>query len=184
MDQIDYFNKVQELHNSIIDAQAVKTVLWVDNVLFSLHWWVGLILSIIPWVVWSRISKKSIRDRMLYTGFLVLIISSFFDFLGVQFGLWLYYYEVFPWLPAYLPWDWTLMPVVIISLIEFKPYVSPILKGLIFSLITSFIGGPIFVFFNFYENINWEYYYSFPIYFLIYIIADWHSKRNNFDTYY
>ncbi|WP_100407796.1 CBO0543 family protein [Bacillus solitudinis] len=178
-----YTEKVKAISESITKSQDIKTSIWLENVLFTPHWWLGLSLAIIPWVLWAFLSKKDSRHRLLYTGFLILIISSFLDFLGAQYGLWIYYYEVMPWLPAYIPWDCTLIPVIILGIIEYKPEVSPLLKGIIFSTVASFGGGPLFEFFRFYEMLNWEHIYSFPIYFVIYLIANWHSRRDDFSPY-
>ncbi|MBB6452467.1 hypothetical protein HNQ94_000912 [Salirhabdus euzebyi] len=128
-------------------------------------------------------SKQESRNRFLYSAFLVIITTSFLDFLGVQFGFWLYHYEVFPWMPAFVPWDWTLIPVVIISLIEYKPKLSPHLKGTLFAILAAFVGGPLFKHFDFYKEINWSSFYSFPIYYLIFLIGYWASLRNNYQVY-
>lgn len=69
---------------------------------------------------------------MMFVGLSVMLVSSFLDFCGVQLGLWVYYYELIPWVPAYEPYDWSLLPVVIMMLIEYKPNASPYLKGIIF----------------------------------------------------
>ncbi|MFC4560072.1 CBO0543 family protein [Virgibacillus kekensis] len=178
--QSSYQEKVLQLHEPVTFSQEQKTSLWLEHVLFTTYWWVGLLLSIVPWIVWVLLSKKASRNRLFYTGLLVAVISSYLDFLGTQFGLWIYYYEVLPWLPAFIPWDWTLIPISIISLIEYKPNLSPLLKGIIFAVLSSFIGGSIFTYFNFYELLKWEHYYSFPIYLLIYLLAHWHSRRDQF----
>ncbi|WP_174733196.1 CBO0543 family protein [Mesobacillus harenae] len=164
-------------------AHSLKTQVWLDEVIFSFQWWTGLFLTVIPWIIWIILSKKESKNRFLYTAFLLIIISSFFDLVGVQLGLWRYYYEVIPFIPSFVPYDWTLIPVIIISLIEYKPKASPYIKGFVFAFVTAFIGSPIFEYFHFYKRIDWEIYYSFPIYFLIYLFGFWASKRRNFDSY-
>ncbi|WP_226035192.1 CBO0543 family protein [Aquibacillus saliphilus] len=178
--QSNYFQNNIELNESVVETQQLKTSLWLDSVLFTPQWWIGLCLSILPWIIWFLVSQKDSRNRLLYSGFIIIIIASFLDFLGVQFGLWLYNYEVFPWMPAYLPWDSTLVPVIVISLIEYKPHFSPLLKALIFAFLSSFVGGNIFEYFDFYKRIHWETYYSFPIYFFIFLIGYWTSLRDNY----
>ncbi|QDP41225.1 CBO0543 family protein [Radiobacillus deserti] len=183
MTQFEYIQKNFELHEQIVKSEEQKVSLWVENVLFTTHWWIGLCLTILPWVLWVLFSNKDSRNRLLYSAFIVLIISSFLDFLGVKFGLWLYNYEVFPWIPAYIPWDSTLIPVIIIWLIEYKPHFSPLLKAFIFAFLSSFVGGAIFELFGFYEKLNWKSYYSFPIYFLIFLVGYWSSRRDKYEPY-
>lgn len=110
-----------------------------------------------------------------------MTISVALDAIGVQMGLWSYRYEVFPFIPAYLPYDLALMPVIIMSLIQYKPHFSPIKKAVIFGLLTAFIGEPLIVVTDIYKPINWKFYYSIPIYIVIYLIADWLTRRENFE---
>ncbi|MYL32317.1 hypothetical protein GLW08_06045 [Pontibacillus yanchengensis] len=183
MDQQTYLEKNLEFYEKLTNMAKSKIPFWYENVLFTPHWWAGLALSTAPWIVWFLLSKKESRDRLLYSGFLVILLSSFLDFLGVKFGLWVYHYGLFPWIPAYAPWDCSLIPVIIMGLIEYKPHVSPLLKGLIYAFLTSFIGESISKYFHLYEELQWSSFYSFPIFFLIYLIAHWASLRTNYSHY-
>lgn len=77
-------------------AQSEMIQEWINNVVFTGPWWLGVSLSIIPWVIWAIFHKKESRNRLLFAGFGIIIISSFLDFLGVQLGLWVYYYDMMP----------------------------------------------------------------------------------------
>lgn len=112
-----YFEIANETYELITTAQKLKLQNWIEYVFFTPLWWLGISLSIVPWIFWIFYHKRKSRNRMLFVGFIVIIIASFFDFLGTQLGLWMYYYEVFPWIPAYEPWDFTLIPVIILLLI-------------------------------------------------------------------
>ncbi|WP_332630289.1 CBO0543 family protein [Halalkalibacter flavus] len=179
----NYIEKTNELYNLVAQAQSEMINEWVNNVVFTAPWWLGVTLSIIPWIMWAYFHKKESRNRMLFAGFGIIMISSFLDFLGVQLGLWIYYYEMIPWIPAYEPWDGTLIPVFILVLIEYKPNASPYLKGLIFSAVSAFLAEPFFEFVGLYKEIHWSNLYSFPIYFLIFLFGYWLSRRNHFQIY-
>ncbi|NKE05804.1 MULTISPECIES: CBO0543 family protein [Mesobacillus] len=163
--------------------EIVKQVieLWQQEVIFSWRWWFGVIVTIITWFLWIKFHKKESRYRLLTAGFFVMTISVALDAIGVQMGLWSYRYEVFPFIPAYLPYDLALMPVIIMSLIQYKPHFSPIKKAVIFGLLTAFIGEPLIVVTDIYKPINWKFYYSIPIYIVIYLVAYWLTKRENFE---
>ncbi|MBM7570781.1 CBO0543 family protein [Aquibacillus albus] len=178
-----YIEKTNELYRSVDQTQSEMIELWMKDVVFTPLWWLGIVLSIVPWVVWAFFHNKKSRNRMLFAGFGITIISSFFDFLGVQLGLWVYYYELIPWIPAYEPWNGTLVPVAILVLIEYKPSISPFLKGGVFAGFTAFIGEPFFEYIGLYKEINWNSFYSFPIYFSIFLVGYWLSRRNNFEIY-
>jgi hypothetical protein len=166
-------SEVPELMQRIID-------LWSKEVLFTWRWWFGFVLTILTWLFWYKTHKKESRYRLLTAGFFVMVVSVSFDSIGVQLGFWSYRFEVLPLIPAYLPYDVALMPVVVMSLIQFKPNSSPYLKGILFGLLTAYIGEPIIVWLKIYKPIIWHFYYSIPIYFTIFLIAHWLTTRKYF----
>ncbi|RBW67832.1 CBO0543 family protein [Bacillus taeanensis] len=170
-------NKVFELMNK---AQTLKWEVWQEYVIFTAHWWAGIFLTIIPWILWIFFHKKESTNRMLFVGFFIMLISSFLDFLGVRLGLWLYYYDIIPFIPAYFPWDCTLIPVLVMFFIEVKPKTNPLLKALLFGSLTAFVAEPLFEFVGLYKPLKWEHIYSFPIFTSLYLIAHFLSKRKNF----
>lgn len=182
MDQ-KYIERTNELYKTVDQTQSELIQLWLDSVVFTPLWWLSVALSIIPWIVWFFFHNKSSRNRMMFVGLAVMLVSSFLDFCGVQLGLWVYYYELVPWVPAYEPYDWSLLPVVIMMLIEYKPNASPYLKGIIFGAFTAFVGEPLFQYVGLYRDIHWSPFYSFPIYFLIFLFSYWLSRRSYFEKY-
>lgn len=159
--------------NKITDLVYQKQDIWIHYVVFSWRWWIGLILSILPWVLWMLFKKKASSDRYLHVGLFIIILSTFLDVLGDQYGFWHYRYNVLPLVPTYFPWDFSLMPVVIMFLIQIKPKANPFLKAAIFAIGTSYIGEPLFHWISVYQLIYWRYTYSVPIQFGIYLISHW-----------
>jgi hypothetical protein len=157
-----------------------KIEIWYEQVLFSGLWWMGVGLSIIPWILWFIFRKKDSTDRLLYPGFYVMSISLILDVLGDQLGLWHYRFNVIPVLPTYFPWDVTLMPVAILFLLQVKPNISPWIKAVVFALLTSYLAEPFFNWLEVYEPIKWKYTYSVPIQIFIYMTAHYLSLRNQF----
>jgi xanthine/uracil permease len=102
------------------------------------------------------------------------------DFVGTMYGLWYYTGKPIPTMPAYLPWDFSLIPVMVMFFIQYKPTSSPFIKALIFATVSSFIAEPLFKWIGIYVITNWKILYSFPIYFLIYLIAHKVSRVNKF----
>lgn len=157
-----------------------KTEIWSTHVVFSNLWWFGVVLSIVPWIIWSIIRKKESSDRLLFVGFFVMTLSLILDVLGDQWGLWHYRFNVIPVLPTYAPWDITLMPVTVMLLLQYKPKANPFLKAIIFALLTSYVAEPFIEWLQIYDPKNWRYSYSVPIQFFIFISAYYISKRNGF----
>lgn len=166
--------------NQIHELIYQKIEIWREYVLFSGLWWFGVLLSIIPWVIWFIFRKKRSTDRLLYVGFMVMTISVILDILGDQLGFWHYRFNVIPVLPTYFPWDLTLMPLTIMFLLQIKPNTNPYLKAIIFALISSYLAEPFFHWLEIYQPIHWRYSYSVPIQVVIYMLAHYISKRNEF----
>jgi hypothetical protein len=174
---IEILDRNQNQIEGLIDK---KIDIWLDHVLFSGLWWMGLALSIIPWIIWFVFRKKESTDRLLYIAFYTMTISVLLDIVGDQIGLWHYRFHVIPVLPTYFPWDVTLMPLAVIMLLQVKPHVNPWFKAIFFALLASYIGEPVFEWIGVYVPKNWRYSYSVPIQIAIYMSAHYLSLRNNF----
>lgn len=168
-------NQIEQLINE-------KIQIWIEYVLFTPLWWLGVALSILPWIFWFKYRKKDSTDRLLYVGLFVMVISLVLDVIGDQFGLWHYRYNVIPVLPTYLPWDLTLMPVAVMTLIQFRPEIHPLIKASFFALTTSYVVEPIITLMKIYQPIQWNYTYSVPIQIVIYLAAHYLSRRTKFSS--
>ncbi|MDD9270236.1 CBO0543 family protein [Paenibacillus sp. GCM10023248] len=174
---------VELIDNNVNQVQLLiheRVHIWQEYVLFSGLWWLGVFLSIIPWIVWFLVRNKHSTDRILYAGFFVMVISLILDILGDQLGFWHYRFNVIPVLPTYFPWDVTLMPITIMFLIQVKPRANPYLKAILFALLTSYVAEPFITWLMIYEPLIWRFSYSVPIQFIIYLFANYISRRNKY----
>lgn len=172
---------MEHAYSLIIQADQEMLQMWLQYTVFAWQWWLGVSLSILPWVIWIIFRKKDSSDRLLLAGFFVMLIASWFDLLGICHGRWSYYMNVVPVSPAFVPWDFTLLPVVIMLTIQIKPHLSPVIKALFITLFSSFVVEPFFVWIGLYNPKHWEYIYSVPILFVIYLIAHWLAHRSGFE---
>jgi hypothetical protein len=177
----EIFDIIDRNQNEIEFLIYRKIEIWSDYVLFSGLWWMGVGLSIIPWIIWFVIRKRDSTDRLLYIAFYVMAVALISDVLGDQLGLWHYRYHVIPVLPTYFPWDVTLMPLTIIILIQIKPNVNPWIKAIFFAILASYVAEPFFDWLGVYEPKNWRYSYSVPLQIIFYMSAYYISKRNKFE---
>jgi hypothetical protein len=156
-----------------------KIHIWAEHVVFSDLWWMGVGLTIIPWIIWFMVRPKQSTDRLLYIGLMAAIFSTVFDVLGDQIALWHYRFNVIPILPTYIPWDLTLMPVSVMLALQFKPNANPYMKASIFAVLTSYVAEPFFNWLGVYQPKIWRYSYSLPIQFLVYIAAHYLLRLRN-----
>jgi hypothetical protein len=154
---------------------------WLTNTFLQWEWWLSLALAIIPWIIWVKLIDKNKRARYLFAGFFIMIISSWLDFFGVVFGLWYYTGKLLPTIPSFIPWDLSLIPTTMTLMMHCKPSFSPLIKALIYGALVAFIGETLFDWLGFYRMVRWEHVYSFPIFVLIYLVADSLTKRKSFE---
>ncbi|WP_066307235.1 CBO0543 family protein [Bacillus sp. FJAT-29814] len=167
----------QRIHQVQVDYLSY----WKVNTLWHWEFWLSVALSTIPWVIWILLRKRGSEARLLLAGGFGLIVSAWFDFLGLVLGFWHYAGRVLPTIPTFLPWDFTLIPVTIMLWLQFKPALNPFFKAVIYSALTSFIGEPLFEWIGFYTTVKWSVFYSFPIYVIIYLIAYRISRAKSLD---
>ncbi|MBP1934729.1 CBO0543 family protein [Ammoniphilus resinae] len=172
--------KIGEIENKLIGVSKEFFEIWREDIFLSLAWWFSLLLTIIPWFLWIKYRKKESSSRLLFAGFFVIIISSWLDFFGTMYGLWHYPSKILPSMPPFIPYDFCILPVFAMFLIQYKIRIHVWVKAVIYGGINAFVGEPILWMIHFYEPEHWRFFYSFPIYVIIYIMADWLSKRTSF----
>jgi hypothetical protein len=154
---------------------------WIKTSLFTWRWWLALIITIVPWVFWIFFRNKRSSDKLLFIGFFSIIFAFVVDTIGVSFNLWYFEYRMFPVFHIFFPWDFTLIPISIMVLLQIKPNKYLLTKALFFASFSAFIAEPIFHFLKFYFKTNWSYFYSFILYMILYFICDYLNKRKNFE---
>lgn len=165
--------------NSKLFRQAYdeKIQLWLDHVLFTWRWWIGILIIAICLLIWILIRNKENAGRLFYAGFFTAILTTFLNLTGITFGLWEYRYELLP-AEAYIPWDLFLLPTVIMLLLLYRPHMNPWVKAIFLGAVTSFVGLPLITWLGLYVPINWKYIYSLPIMVVIYLLAHFISWRD------
>lgn len=175
------FSKLKEIFSGLQDISKTFQRLWIQDILFTWQWWLLLAMTVLPWVFWIFYHKKDSANRLLFAGFFVIIVSHFLDAVGSTYGLWSYTARLIPLMPPYLPWDTSLLPVVVMTMIQFRPKISPYIKAAVFAALSSFVMEPLAIWLNLYWPTHWKHIYSFPIFFAIYLAADWLSRRKRFE---
>ncbi|MCU9614659.1 hypothetical protein OEV98_14035 [Caldibacillus lycopersici] len=173
--------RVGEIHNKVFEANKEYLNYWLHNTFLHWDFWLSFVFTVAPWVVFIIVRKKTSTHRLLYVGLFAIFLSSWFDFLGVMYGLWYYTGKVFPSMPSYMPWDFSILPVFIMLLIQFKPNMKAHWKGVFFATVGTCIGEPFFKWLGFYVTLKWNGWYSFAIYFFIYVSCHRLSRVSNFD---
>ena len=171
MDKREKIEHVGEIYDAFQAVHERFFDFWYHHTFLQWDWWISLGLGVASWVLWFWVRPNASTQRLLYAGTYMMLISLFLDYIGVALGLWYYTGKLTPTMPAYLPFNFAALPVVTMLLLQWRPWMSKHWKGLIFGLFNGYVGEPLFVWAGFYVMTGWQYYYSIPIYYLLFLVA-------------
>lgn len=177
----DLPQKVKRINDIVHQANADIFNIWLNEMLFKWHWWLEFSLAVCSWTLWIILRRKESTARLLFAGSIAVILSSFFDAIGMAMGLWGYNSKLIPLIPPYVTWDFCLIPVGIMLTLQYFPKANPLIKGMIISGIGTFIAQPLYRWIGIYASYYWKDYYSFPISVGIYLISHYAFTRKTFD---
>ncbi|HBW36110.1 MAG TPA: hypothetical protein DEF89_12665 [Desulfosporosinus sp.] len=182
-----YMNDIKmldEVYNMITIANNKLFYIWATQIVFTWRWWLEIILIVLPWIVWVKIRNRKDTVRLLFIGLSVAIATSTFDNIGISYGLWHYDWKPFPCFYSFFPWNYSLFPVVVMLLLQFKPKVNPIIKAVGFAFLCAFVCEPFANWIALYDLKNWEFWYSFIIYIPLYLIFNYIYNSRLFNNPY
>ena len=50
--QEQYLKRANELYDQIAATHSEKVKLWSENVIFTWQWWLGVVLAVVPWILY------------------------------------------------------------------------------------------------------------------------------------
>ena len=171
----------KQVYAMIKDLQKESVNDWLQNSLFTWQWWLGVAITIVPWIIWIFIRDKKSTNRLIHVGFFAMIFAFTVDTIGITYGLWYFEYKVFPVIHIFLPWDFALIPVSIMILLQIKPHSYILIKALFFGVFSAYIAEPIFNWLGMFHPIDWKYTYSFILYVILFYICNFFVKKKNFE---
>nr|WP_092069274.1 CBO0543 family protein [Dendrosporobacter quercicolus]NSL47416.1 hypothetical protein [Dendrosporobacter quercicolus DSM 1736]SDL88571.1 hypothetical protein SAMN04488502_1011090 [Dendrosporobacter quercicolus] len=138
------------------------------------RWWVLFILLIAHWFIWYKlVDKKRIVELVLF-GVIIMVFTITLDEIGFVLSLWRYPVGVIPILPRLTSIDYTMLPIIFMLVYQYFPAWKNFFWALVvLSTVFSFVAEPIVVHLGFYVLIKWLYWYSFPIYIVMGLLARW-----------
>ena len=161
--------EINSINDSFVGVHDWIKQVWLSKVLFSWHWWVDVVLAVLPWGLWLLVRRRDLQRRLLFAGLVTALLATYLDIIGMSQGWWTYYTWVLPLMPEYLPWDLAVMPVTAMLFYQYKQNWNPWLKAAIFGVVGAFISEPLFEWIGIYKRITWQYWYSLPIYIAVYM---------------
>jgi hypothetical protein len=172
---------VKEYYGRLHALRSEDFAFWAVHVVFTWRWWLKIAALIVPWVLWIIVRKKGSSHRLLAAGIFVSAISIFLDEVGTMLGLWFYSAKLLPFLPGNTVYNIATLPVATMLFIQWFPKVKPIYKAVLFAALGAFVAMPMLDWIGYYENLHWAYWFSFPVLFAMYIIANWLASGDRFE---
>ncbi|WP_026580853.1 CBO0543 family protein [Bacillus sp. J33] len=176
----DGLNLIDKANKMITEANKMITEATYNAFLFTWNWWIALGMLVIPWILWGVFRKKDSSSRLLFAGFIVMILSSILDSYGVDRGKFAYPVKVIPLPTLSYSFRYSMVPVTIMFLLQYKPHLNPLIKAILFAGFSAYIGMPLMAMIHLYKKVDWAYTYSFFILFSLFMIAHWFSRRKSF----
>ncbi|MEH7156342.1 CBO0543 family protein [Neobacillus drentensis] len=174
-------NQIDKATQQLTDANKLVVEAIMNAFLFTWQWWVALAMMVIPWVIWGIFRNRESSARIFSAGLLVMVLSEILDTVGVSFGKWAYPVKLVPVATINFSFRLSVLPVFLMLFLQYKPYVNPYIKAIIFGGLGAYAGLPALAMIDLYKKIDWAYTYSFFILTLFYLIAHWFSRRKTFE---
>ena len=131
---------------------------WLNKNLFSLAWWLMVILFISLWFIWWKRVDKTKLNEIVTFGFMVALISnSCIDIIGCENVLWGYPIDLDPLISPLTVTDFCLIPITYMLLYQyFVNWKSFIIASVIISALYVFVAEPIAIQLNIFQLHNWK----------------------------
>ncbi|WP_026909141.1 CBO0543 family protein [Paucisalibacillus globulus] len=142
-------------------SKSLRMEYWFTETLFSFSWWILLVTTIGHCIVWFVILDRKRIFEILTYGFLVSVVATILDALGVLVSLWDYKHTL---TPLILPIEIhiVIMPIIYMIIYQyFHTWKNFIIASTINALLFSFVLEPLLVWLQVYELNQWKHFYSF-----------------------
>lgn len=141
---------------------------WLQYDLFHANWWIliGLIcISVVAWFLLVR--REGLRQTCLYAAIALLLTLGLFEY-GEELILWDYPTDIIPYFPPLTSVNLLILPLAFSILYQrLRSWKSFLWAALGACVAVSFVIEPLLALGRIYELVNWRYYFSLPVYFIL-----------------
>jgi hypothetical protein len=135
---------------------------WIEIELFSFDWFFNIAVLLILYVLWIKLVDKKQITKLLLFGSLVAVCSAFIDIVAVTMGLWEYKVRLFPISPAPFPFDFTVIPILYMLVLQYtKTWRNYLIGSVLASGVFSFVISPIYAILGIKEYHKFNHFYIF-----------------------
>lgn len=159
---VEYQKHLTSMH---IDA-------WKRNDVFTIEWWILILLIIVSLIVWwLLVDKARLKEACVFASLALIIVLAVNEY-GQELVLWDYPVDIIPIFPPLTSANLLILPLAYsIAYQHFKTTKRFIWVALITTAVICFIIEPLMSWGGLYQLIHWQYYFNYPVYVLIAILA-------------
>lgn len=171
---------IDEILNLKTQLRGMILQHYLDREVFGWVWWLGIACIVIPFIIWLKVVDKKRLLEICVFGLIVNVFAAFLDVFGADMVLWEYPIRILPQSALLFPVDFIVLPVAnMIIYQKFPAWGKYLLASALTAAGFSFILEPIAVWIGEYRLVAWSFFYSFPIYILIDILAKFMTEKLN-----
>lgn len=138
---------------------------WLKNDLFSPTWWLLLVLTIVPWLVWWKLADRKRLTELICFASLIAVICVVLDAIGTVNLWWMYKSELLIQFPGLLVADISDIPVAFMLVHQYcATWKFFLIWSAVFSALFAYVGEPLLRLAEAYNPLSWLHFYSFVIY--------------------
>lgn len=157
----------QEVLEELQQARNSRIEYWLNEIVFTLNWWILLVVTVVLLIVWLIILDKTRIFEIVTYGLMVSAIGTLGDTLGLSLLLWEYPTHLLH-TSEIIEIHNVLMPILYMIVYQyFNTWKSFLIATAINASAFAFILEPLLVWLGIYELYSWKYIYSVVPYFLI-----------------
>ena len=163
----------EETHAILAKFAKANYAHWLRDDLFSFNWWLMLVVTVLFYVIWLRSIDKSRLTEILLFGAFVALMSLIIDAVGVIMLWWGYPDNLLPIVPAFLVLDLSQVPITFAAVYQRYGHNRKhfFVAMAVLAAVYSFSVEPLLSWLGIYRQHHWHYYYSFPLYILLALLA-------------
>ncbi|MEH7301016.1 CBO0543 family protein [Neobacillus drentensis] len=167
-DETIMYSHLEKAFNKYLTSE---TEIWLHQDIFSAHWWSIVILNAIFFVLLLILIDRY-RIVLISLAFMVsFVISGIADEIGNYFDYWEYPHQFLIFTHRFNAVDFAVIPVLMTLCYQyFRKWKTYLVAQVIVSAVISFIGIPLCVYFHLYSMENWNYFNSFIVSIILFIV--------------
>jgi hypothetical protein len=144
---------------------------WLTREVFTFPWFFNIAFLLLLYIIWIKlVNKKRLRELLLF-GSLFSVASVLIDTIAVTIGLWEYKISIFPLSPAPFPFDYTVLPIFFMLVLQYSYTWRGYLIGtIVASGVFTFIVEPIYLWLGIKHFYKFNLIYMFILVFTVGVI--------------